>query len=262
MRISFLIAAGAVAGLLSSAAQAAGVNEIGLSADQIRSLNAQLTSPAAAPGISFGSPVAYGADWGQVFGGIGGQTIPPGSGESVDGSALLGFGVGDSRLVGAEVSATIISVKNSFGQDGAFNGKIHHALSGRASIALGVENTAGWGAAEDVEGSVYAVYSQAVDLAPRSARNPMPIVFNVGVGDERFVDPDTSSVGLFGSVSVHPHRQLSLIADYTGRDANVAVSLVPVRTWPVVMTLGAINLAGRLEQDVEFAGGLGFLYQF
>jgi hypothetical protein len=262
MRISFLIAAGAVAGLLSSPAHATGVNEIGLSADQIRSLNAQLTSPAAAPGVSFGSPVAYGADWGQLFGGIGGQTIPPGSDESVDGSMLLGLGVGDSRLLGVEMSATIISVKNSLGEDGAFNGKIHHALSGRASIALGVENTAGWGAAQDVEGSIYAVYTQAMDLAPQNARSPVPIVFNVGVGDERFVDPDSSSVGLFASVSVHPHRQLSLIADYTGRDLNAAVSLVPVRTWPVVMTLGAINLLGRLEQDVEFAGGLGFLYQF
>lgn len=262
MRISFLIAAGAVAGLLNGAAHAVGVNEIGLSADQIRSLNAQLTSPAAAPGISFGSPVAYGADWGQVFGGIGGQTIPPGSDDSVDGSMLLGLGVGDSQLVGVEMSATIISVKSAPGEDGAFNGKIHHALSGRASIALGVENTAGWGAAQDVDGSIYAVYTQAMDLAPRSARNPMPIVFNVGIGDERFVDPDESSVGLFGSVSVHPHRQLSLIADYTGRDLNAAVSLVPLRAWPVVMTLGAINLAGRLEQDVEFAGGLGFLYQF
>jgi hypothetical protein len=260
MRSRFVPAALAL--IACAPAQAINVNEIGLSADQIRSLNAQLTSPAAAPGIAFGSPVAFGADWGQVFGGIGGQTLPDGSQDSLDGAALLGIGIGDSSFLGVELSATIISVKESFGQDGAFNGKIHHALSNRAAIAIGVENTAGWGAASDVDGSIYAAYTQAVDLAPQSARAPMPVVFNVGIGDERFVDPGSSSVGLFASVSVHPHRQLSAIADYTGRDLNLAMSVVPVRTWPVVVTAGFINMTERLGQQAEFAGGIGFLHQF
>ena len=260
MRSRFLPAALAL--MACAPAQAVNVNEIGLSADQIRSLNAQLTSPAAAPGIAFGSPVAFGADWGQVFGGIGGQTLPDGAQDSLDGSALLGFGVGDSSLVGVEVSATIISVKESIGQDGAFNGKIHRSLSNRAAIAVGVENTAGWGAASDMDGSIYAAYTQAVDLAPHSARAPMPLVFNVGVGNERFVDPGKDGVGLFASVSVHPHRQLSAIADYTGRDLNIAMSIVPVRTWPIVLTAGMINMTERLNQQSEFAGGIGFLHQF
>lgn len=260
MRSRFVPAALAL--IACAPAQAINVNEIGLSADQIRSLNAQLTSPAAAPGIAFGSPVAFGADWGQVFGGIGGQTLPDGSQDSLDGSALLGFGMGDSGFVGVELSATVISVKESIGQDGAFNGKIHRALGNRAAIAIGVENTAGWGAASDVDGSVYAAYTQAVDLAPDNMRAPMPVVFNVGVGNERFVDPGKDSVGLFASVSVHPHRQLSAIADYTGRDLNLAISIVPVRTWPIVLTAGYINMTERLNQQAEFAGGIGFLHQF
>jgi len=260
----FVIAAAAVlASLLTPPAHAVGVNEIGLSADQIRSLNAQLTAPAAAPGIAFGSPVAYGADWGQIFGGIGGQTIPPGGQHSVDGSMLLGLGLGDSqRWAGVEVSSTIISLTDSIGDAGAWNAKVHRSLSGRASIALGVEDAAGWGDASRTNTSTYVVYTQALDLAPQSARAPMPLVFNVGVGDERFADPGSNSFGLFGSVSVHPHRQLSVIADWTGRDLNAALSLVPLRAWPVVLTLGAINLTGRFDKDAEFAGGLGFLYQF
>jgi len=260
MRSRFLPAALAL--LACAPAQAINVNEIGLSADQIRSLNAQLTSPAAAPGIAFGSPVAYGADWGQLFGGLGGQTLPAGAQDSLDGSALLGLGLGDSSVVGVELSATVISVKESFGEDGAFNGKIHRALGNRSAIAIGVENTAGWGAAGDVDGSIYAVYTQAIDLAPNRARAPMPLVFSVGFGDERFVDPGRDSIGLFGSVSVHPHRQLSAIADYTGRDLNLALSIVPVRTWPVVLTAGMINMRERLGQESEFAGGIGFLHQF
>lgn len=251
------------AAAVSAPAHAVGVNEIGLSADQIRSLNAQLTAPAAVPGIAFGSPVAYGADWGQVFAGIGGQTIPPGADRSVDGSMVLGLGLGDSRrIVGLEASVSVISLLDTFAEDGAFNAKLHRSLSNRASIAFGVENAGGWGAASSADPSTYAVYTQAVDLRPDSPRTPTPLVFNVGVGNERFVDPGKGGVALFGSVSVHPHRQLSLIADYTGIDLNAAVSLVPLRHWPVVLTLGAINMAGRFERDTEFAGGIGVLHQF
>lgn len=262
MRNRFL-AAGLVVAAACAPAHAVGVNEIGLSADQIRSLNAQLTAPAAAPGVAFGSPVAYGADWGQLFGGIGGQTIPPGSQHSVDGSMLLGLGAGDStRTVGLEASATIISLTDSIGDAGAFNAKLHRAISNRASIAVGVEGVGGWGDASNTDASTYAVYTQAFDLSPQSARAPTTMVVNVGVGNERFVDPGDNGVGLFGSVSIHPHRQLSAILDYTGLDLNAALSIVPLRQYPVVLTLGMINLTNHLDRDSEFAAGIGYLHQF
>lgn len=262
MQRTFLIVAIAVA--TSAPAHAGSVSDMGLSADQIRSLNAQLTAPVVAPGIAFGSPVAYGADWGQLFAGVGGQTLPSGSGtDGLDGSMLLGMGFGDSQVTaGLELSATVISISDDFGADGSFNAKMHRALPGRASIALGVEETQGWGRAETTDPTIYAVYTQTIDLVPESPRRPVPLVFNVGVGDERFVDPGDSGVGLFASVSVHPHRQLALIADYTGRDLNAAVSIVPLRRTPLVLTLGAVNLTGRLDRDVEFAGGIGLLHQF
>ena len=262
MQRRFLIAA--ITAAMCAPAQAAGVSEMGLSADQIRSLNAQLTAPVVAPGVAFGSPVAYGADWGQLFAGVGGQTLATGSGtDNLDGSMLVGMGFGDSQVTaGLELSANVISITDDFGADGSFNAKMHRALPGRASIAMGVEETQGWGQAEKTDPSIYAVYTQAIDLVPQSPRRPVPLVFNIGVGDERFVDPGDSGVGLFASVSVHPHRQLALIADYTGRDLNAAVSLVPFRRMPVVLTLGAINLTGRLDRDTEFAGGIGLLHQF
>ena len=263
MQRTFLIVALAVATSTSTTAHAGSVGDMGLSADQIRSLNAQLTAPVVAPGIAFGSPVAYGADWGQLFAGVGGQTLPAGSGDSVDGSMLVGMGFGDSQVTaGLELSATVISITDDFGADGSFNAKMHRALPGRASVALGVEETQGWGLAETTQPSIYAVYTQTIDLVPQSPRRPVPLVFNVGAGDERFVDPGEGGVGLFASVSVHPHRQLALIADYTGRGLNAAVSIVPLRRTPLVVTLGAVNLTGRLGGDVEFAGGIGLLHQF
>lgn len=262
IRNKFLLAA-AVAAVVSTSAQAGTVSDLGLSLEQIRTLNAQLTAPVTAPGVAFGSPVGYGASWRQVFAGVGGQTIPPGGEYDVDGSMLVGFGLGDpERYVGLEASATIISVRDDFAEDGNYNAKLHRALPWRASFAVGVEGIEGWGAAKNTQESVYGVYTQAIELAPGSPRHPVPLIINVGVGDERFVDPGEDGVGVFGSVAIHPHRQLGIIADYTGRDANAAISFVPFRRTPLVVTLGAINLAERLGNDVEFAGGIGYLYQW
>lgn len=248
-------------------AQAATVNDLGISLSQIRALNAQLTAPVVAPGIAFGSPIGFGASWGQAFAGIGGQTIPPGSEYGVDGSAVVGFGLGDpDRWVGLETSATIISVRDDFAEDGNANFKLHRALPWRAGIAAGVENTGRWGAARGGTSSNYLVYTQVIELSPNTPRHPLPLSINIGLGDERFVDPDrrgdTDGVGVFGSIAIAPFRQVSLIADWTGRDANAAVSLVPFRRTPLVLTLGAINLGERLGNDVEFSGGIGYLYQF
>lgn len=258
-----LALAAGLAAVTTTSAQATVVSDLGLSLEQIRSLNAQLTAPVVAPGVAFGSPVAFGASWGQLYAGVGGQTIPPGAEYDVDGSMIFGLGLGDpDRYVGLELASTIISLRDDFGEDGDFNAKIHRSLPWRAAVAVGVEQAEGWGAAENSQESVYGVYTQAFELAPNNPRYPMPLIINVGVGDERFADPGDSGVNVFGSVSIHPHRQLSIIADYTGRDTNAAISFVPFRRVPVIVTLGAINLGERFGNDVEFAGGLGYLFQF
>lgn len=262
IRSKLALAAG-IAAAISTSAHAATVSDLGLSLEQIRTLNAQLTAPITAPGVAFGSPVAYGASWRQAFVGVGGQTIPPGSDEDVDGSMIVGFGLGDpERYVGLELSSTIISLQDDFGEDGNFNAKLHRALPWRASVAVGVQEFEGWGAAQNTQESVYGVYTQSFELAPGNPRHPVPLIVNVGVGDERFTDPGENGVNVFGSIAVHPHRQLSLIVDYTGRDTNAGVSFVPFRRTPLVVTLGAINLGERFGNDVEFAGGVGYLYQF
>jgi hypothetical protein len=246
-------------------ANAVNVSELGLSEAQVRALNAQLTAPVIAPGISFGSPIAFGASWGQMFAGVGGQTIPKTSrNEGLDGSITMGFGLGDPfGYVGLETVASVISVNNDFGEDGNVNFKLHRALPWQGAVAVGVDNSPSWGAAERVDESYYGVYTQVVNLAPDSPENSLPLAFNVGVGDGRFVDdPRHDDVGVFGSIAIVPLRQVSLIVDYTGRDTNVAVSLVPLRQRPIVLTLGAVNLGERRQRDVEFAGGIGYLHRF
>lgn len=242
-------------------ASAVNVGDLGLSESQIKALNAQLTAPVTAPGISFGSPVGFGAGWGEVFTGVGGNTTPDKDGEDVDGSASVGFGIGDANdSVALETVVTVISLTDDFGEDGDWHFKAHHALENRASFAVGVEGVLGWGAAEDARSSAYAVYTQVVDLAPEVAANQVPLSINIGVGEGRFADVG-DDIGVFGSLAVSPLRQLSLIADWTGRDANAAVSFVPLRKIPLTVTAGVVNLGERYA-DREFAGGVGYLFRF
>jgi hypothetical protein len=256
--------AAAVTGLaLGAPAHAVDIGDLGLSESQVRALNAQMTAPAVAPGIAFGSPVGFGAGWGQAFLGVGGTTLPPGSAQDVDGSASFGMGFGDPyRNLGLEAVVTSISLRDSFGDSGDAHFKVHHALPFRASFAIGVESTGRWGDARSATSSTYVAYTQVIDLAPQYPANRVPLSLNLGFGDGRFVDPGEDGVGAFASVAIAPLRQMSLIADWTGRDANAAVSLVPARRWPVVLTAGAVNLAERNGNRVEFAGGLGVLLQF
>jgi hypothetical protein len=244
----------------AGAAPASSVADLGLSLEQVRALNAQLTAPVVAPGIAFGSPTAFGAGWGQAFVGIGGQTVSnPGS--EVDGSALLGAGFGDpSRYIAFEAAMNVISLTDSFGDAGNWSFKAHRTFGNRSAIAIGVTDVGGWGDAEDTDSSTYAAYTQVFELDPANPKRPLTLALNVGVGNERFADPDQDA-GAFGSAALSWHRQSSVIVDYDGRDFGIAVSAVPMYRIPLVVTVGFINLAER-HADIEFAGGVGYLYSF
>ena len=260
---SVLVACGVAAGsLISGAASAATLADLGLSDAQAQALLNRLNAPAASPGIAFGSPVGFGMGWGQVGVGIGGATADSPGNSDLDGSASVSFGLGDARKwVALETTANIISITNNgtaVGEDGSFNLKLHTSLPGRAAFAVGVQNVGRWGGAEGGSSSVYAAATKFFDLSSK----PLPLSVNVGIGDNRFENNGGDGASLFGSVAIVPHQQLSVIADWTGRDLNAGVSMVPLRKYPLTLSLGVVNLAERLGAKTEFAGGLGYSFRF
>lgn len=241
-------------------AHAGSIADLGLTLEQVRVLNAQLTAPIAAPGIAFGSPTAFGAGWGQAFAGVGGQTIDAPD-QDVDGSALLGFGFGDpTRYLGFEAAMNVLSLTEGFGQDGNWSFKAHHTLSNRSALAVGVHEAGGWGDAKDTGSSTYVAYTRVLELDPGTPKRPLTLALNVGAGNERFAAPE-DDLGAFGSVALSWHRQSSVIADFNGRELGIAVSAVPFYRIPLVVTAGFINLTERYA-DMEFAGGIGYLHSF
>lgn len=232
-------------------------------------------------GASFGSPIAFGADWGTVGVGVFGQTLPDefngvevDTKDDVDGSAALFFGLGDAdEYVGLEVAVVTTSLTGSgdassapdpdeFGEAGGISLKLHTNLPGGAAIGFGVIGTGRWGESEDQnESSVYANASKVFSIDTGSSKHAL--VLNIGVGDGQFTDDIAEDgVGVFGSAAFYFTRQYSLIVDHTGRFTNVGVSAAPFAAFPVVVTLGAVNVGERFDSDVQFGGTLGYTFSF
>lgn len=232
-------------------------------------------------GASFGSPIAFGADWGTVGIGVFGQTLPNefrgtkvDSKDDVDGSAALFFGLGDAdRYVGLEVAIISSSLTGSgdtssspdpdeFGEAGGISLKLHTNLPGGAAIGFGVIGTGRWGESEDQNtSSVYANATKVFAIDTGTTRHAL--VLNIGVGDGQFTSSIADDgVNAFGSAAFYLTRQYSLIVDYTGRYTNIGVSAAPFDGFPVTLTLGAVNVGERFDSKAQFGGTLGYTFSF
>ena len=212
-----------------------------------------------------GSPVGFGASWGEAGIGIGGATAEQAS-HDVDGSAGIVFGLGDAKkAVGLETSINIISLTDNapgsnVGEDGNLNVKLHKTLKSDFAVSIGAENVAPWGAADDIDSSYFVAATKIFMLGGDTPTSVLAV--NLGVGEGRFDYDGNDDVGAFGSIAWMPSQKYSLIADWTGRDWNAGVSLAPLHDYPLTITLGAINLGERLGQDTEFSGGVGYSFSF
>jgi len=224
-------------------------------------------------GAVFGSPMAFGADWGSIGAGVYIAHLPDEFDgvepeEDWDGSAALVFGLGDAdEYVGLETAVVASSLTGAYGEDefgeaGGLSFKVHTNLPGGAAVAMGVVGTSRWGEAEDQnESSVYAVGTKVFPIDTGSSRHAL--VVNLGLGDGQFNhDFDDDGVDVFGGLAFYFTRQISGIVDYTGPFLNIGGSFAPFNQFPVVFTLGAYNVTERFDSDVDFAGSVGYTFSF
>jgi hypothetical protein len=222
-------------------------------------------------GASFGSPIAFGADWGSVGVGLFGQTLNKGiTGARGDGSAGVAFGLGDAdRYVGLETEVSIADLgynRAHFGDGGALGFKLHTNLGNGAAFAVGVTGTARWGTEKTADrASVYAVATKVFKIGSSS---PHALVLNVGIGDEGFQELDRttgrgkSGAGVFGSAAFYIAPQVSIVADYTGRFLNAGISFAPFKSQGLTVTLGGVNLTNRYDSKPQAAMTLGYGFHF
>lgn len=236
------------------------------------SVAAQAQSPAqqaAGPlrglaGAALQAPVGFGAGWGSVGFGVYGQTLGDYSSDDFDGSAGIAFGLGNpDKYVGLEVAAGTSSLTtqngDSFGESGSMAFKLHTNLPGHTSIAVGVNGTNRWGAADNPNNSssLYIAGSKFFNVG-----ESLGLVTTLGLGDGVYRGIGDSGAGVFGALALYLSPRFSIIGEYTGRFANAAVSMAPFRSLPLTLTLGAVNLTERYNDDVQFAGSIGLGFSF
>lgn len=223
--------------------------------------------PTISPGVALTAPTAFGAEWGDVFFGLGGNY----DSGSIDGSGYIGFGAGNaSELVGLEANMNFISASDDFFEALSFNFKLHRMLGEKTAIAIGTEHTARHGDTVFPDESYqYVSVSHVVSLNTDTPDQLMSVPITIGVGNGRFNQIDEparngyeDTVSGFASIGFIPHPQISFLAEWVGHQFNAGASFVPFERWPVVVTAGLLDLAEQNDDSVDFGLAVGYTLQF
>jgi hypothetical protein len=232
----------------------------------------------ATPGVSAASPLGFGPAMGDFFVGAGYQTSTRYGGGS-DGGVSAGFGLGDPvKAVGIGVTVTSLSTFRS----GLFDRSVaavqlHRRLPGNAAVAVGLEGIKLTGENFETTESVFAAVSKVAVLRGNGdAKTPFSTAtLNVGLGNGRFcAEQEFRSGGrttygladctanLFASVGLRANEWAGLVADWTGQDLNLGVSLAPLPNFPLVITPALADVTGRAGDGIRFSIGGGFGLRF
>jgi hypothetical protein len=179
-----------------------------------------------------------------------------------DGILTFGGGLGDpSTYVGLDVTVNILDTYDDFAQDRSLSLKLHRRLPLRSALAVGYENiwhTAG----TDGGSSRYVVGSTVIKLRERLGVPLGSVVVSLGVGTDRFLSEERfargeNGVNLFGSAAVRVLRPVNAVANWTGQDLNLGLSIAPVRRWPVVITPALVDVTGAAGDGARFSVSAG-----
>lgn len=223
-----------------------------------------------APGANTAAQTAFGANFGDGFVGAGFASRTRSNDQS-DGSFVGGFGLWNARdYLGVELSIFSFStIREGFLQNGALGIKLFHTFPGNWAAAVGGENLAGWGSL-DAPKTYYAVASKVWRLRQREGDPFGSLTTNLGFGDGRF-SPDFDSltsiddrgpIGVFGSVGLRVHEQVSVIGDWGGQDLTLGVSILPLRWVPIVITPAWADVTHRHGHSGAFLLGVGAGFKF
>jgi hypothetical protein len=222
----------------------------------------------ASPALSIMIPTAFGADNNTGF--ITGtyQERTRYSGGVDDGAIGVGIGLGNAQnAVGVELSYALASFGTSrdFGS-GGFNVKVHRRLPGDFAIAAGWNGFLNLGDDNDFEDSLYGVVSKVIRTREDIDKPFSRIALTAGVGNGMFrsedaVADDDDTIGVFGNVAVRVARPVSFIAEWSGQDLGLGLSVAPFENIPLVITPAVRDITGAGD-GARFVLGTGLAFKF
>lgn len=221
----------------------------------------------ASPGLSIAIPTGFGADNNTGFVSATYQNRTRFANVS-DGAVGVGVGLGDAqKSVGVELSYTAASFGGSrdFG-GGGFNAKVHRQIADDLAVAAGWNGFVNVGGRNDFENSLYGTVTK-IFRTRNDINSPFSrVAVTAGIGNGQFrsenaVAKGSGGVGVFGNVAVRVAQPVSLIAEWSGQDLGVGVSLVPFKNIPFVITPAVRDITGAGDGP-RFVLGTGFAFKF
>jgi hypothetical protein len=221
----------------------------------------------ASPALSIVIPTAFGADNNTGFISATYQQRTRYSDVS-DGALGIGIGLGDAqKSVGVELSYAIASFGGSrdFGA-GGFNVKLHRQLGDGWAVATGWNGFLNLGGRNDFENSVYGAVSKIIRTRDDINLPFSRVAITAGVGSGQFrtedaVAKDSGGVNVFGNVAVRVAKPVSLIAEWSGQDLGVGLSIAPFKNIPLVITPAVRDIVGAGDGP-RFVLGTGMAFKF
>lgn len=218
----------------------------------------------ASPALSIYIPVGFGADNNTVFL-TGSYQASVREDDGSVGAGGIGIGLGDAEDgVGFELSYALETTDDDFG-DGGFNAKLHRRFSNDFAGALGWNGFVNIGR-NDFEQSKYGVLTKVFRTQDSINDAFSRVALTVGVGDGQFrsngaVDAGDNNINVFGNVAVRVARPVSFIAEWTGQDLGLGLSIAPFKNFPLVITPAVRDVAGTGD-GARFVLGTGIGFRF
>lgn len=231
-----------------------------------QTLSAKLAEFVVTPSGSISTPSAFGANFGQIFGGFGFQSRTRFTNQA-DGGLALGGGLGDpQKIVGLDVTLAILSLFGDNAGRGSFSFKIHRSLPEGFAVALGFENAINWGGT-DGGSSIYGVVSKFFQLTETTKEPFSQLTLSLGVGGGRFrsegaIEDGVNSLGVFASAGLRIVEPVSAIVEWSGQDLNAGISLIPFQNIPLTVNLAGADLTGNAGDGARFVMSIGYNYFF
>lgn len=221
----------------------------------------------ASPSLSINIPTGYGLDNNTGFVSATYQTRTRYT-DIHDGGLGVGIGLGDAKkAVGVELSYTTASFGGSrdFGS-GGFNVKVHRQLPNDFAVAAGWNGFLNVGDDNDFENSVYGVATKIIRTRNNINSPFSRVAITAGVGNGQFRTEDAvadgrDNINVFGNVAVRVAQPVSLIAEWSGQDLGVGVSVAPFKNIPLVITPALRDIVGAGDGP-RFVLSTGLAFKF
>jgi hypothetical protein len=217
-----------------------------------------------APGVTLFTPSGYGKSWGSGVVGVGFQSRTRFNTKS-DGALGVSFGFGDARkAVGLDVGLTVLDLSEF--DRGSLNLKLHRLLPQDVAIAVGVSNII-LGGGSDAGVTPYGVVTKKINLKASTAQPLSQVFLSLGAGGGNFrseanVLNQTGTAGVFGSIAVRVIEPVNLMAEWSGQDLSMGLSIIPFKRLPLVITPAVSDITGSAGDGVRFVLGIGYGFSY